>query len=97
MSRMKKVLALGLACGLLLTACGGKDAPADNGGGTTAPADSQAETTDAAETPAEDKGAADSGEKTDTARGMVGFHGERQDLLPDKRYVLWRSIPMWRS
>lgn len=63
MSRMKKVLALGLACGLLLTACGGKDAPADNGGGTTAPADSQAETTDAAETPAEDKGAADSGEK----------------------------------
>ncbi len=63
MSRMKKVLALGLACGLLLTACGGKDAPADNGGGTTAPADSQAETTDAAETPAEDKGAVDSGEK----------------------------------
>ena len=63
MSRMKKVLALGLACGLLLTACGGKDAPVDNGSGTSEPADSQAETTDEAEAPAEDKAAADSGEK----------------------------------
>lgn len=61
MSSMKKVLALGLACGLLLTACG-KDAAVDNGG-SSASTDSQTEASNETEAQADSGTSADSGEK----------------------------------
>lgn len=66
---MKKVLALGLACGLLLTACGKADTPADNSGEAPAPdagkteAPAESETPAESEAPADGEASADSGEK----------------------------------